>query len=367
MLHWNLRSLLAEGGSFAASAVGIALALLLGLYLDAVFRGEAMQIVAFVERARADVWVLQHGVTNLHMASTRLTENEVAAVAAVPGVASVTRVVYRAAAYGAPGAERVAYVVGVPTGDDGRRVLVGTDRGPQPGSAIVPEPMAIRAGLTVGDTIRVRNRAFHIGGLSHGTFSMANPLIYITEADARTLFEISDGAHLLQVMAAPGVPPYELAQRIEAASEYVSALTQPELVGNDYRLALDMGGALVGILGVIGAVVAGLIVAFSAYAFAARHARELAVAQALGARPAQLITSVLAQTGLAGLSGGLLAAPAMLGLDAALAAWVPEVAVEPAAGAMVAAAAGSVLVAALAAAVPAALILRTDPALAFRG
>lgn len=366
MLHWNLRSLIAERGTFAASAAGIALALLLALYLDAVFRGEALQIVTFIERTRADVWVLQRGVSNLHMASTRLTENEVAAVAAVPGVAGVSRVIYHAAAYGVPGAERVAYIVGVPSGDEGMRVLVGTAVMPEPGTAIVPEPMALRAGLAMGDPIRIRNRTFRIGGFSHGTFSMANPLIYLTEDDARTLFEIGDGANLLLVSAARGVQPSQLARSIEDASEYVSALTQAELVDNDYRLALDMGGALVGILGVIGAAVAGLIVAFSAYAFAARHARELAVAKALGARPAQLMVSVLAQASLVGLSGGLLAVPAMLGLDAALSVWVPEVAVEPSPSALGMAAVASVLVAALAAAVPAALIQRTDPALAFQ-
>lgn len=118
MLHWTFNSLLADRYNVLGAAAGIALALLLAQYLDAVFRGEAAQIAAFLDHSDADVFVLQKGVANLHMSSTRVTENAIAAVRGVDGVAQLRRLVYRPALVGLRGGERLAYVVGVGADDD---------------------------------------------------------------------------------------------------------------------------------------------------------------------------------------------------------------------------------------------------------
>ncbi|MFA5937739.1 MAG: ABC transporter permease [Sinimarinibacterium sp.] len=367
MLHWTFKSLLAERYNVLGAAAGIALALLLALYLDAVFRGEAAQIAAFLEHSDADVFVLQKGVANLHMSSTRVTENAIAAVRGVDGVARLRRLVYRPALVGLRGSERLAYVVGAGADGDSAWDVAQGQRRPLAGQALLPEAMARQQGSKLGDRVRIKDREFAIGGLTRGTFSMANPLIYVTEADARSLFAESDGADAVLVWAAPGTSPVALARRIGKASDDVAALTRAELVASDTQLALDMGGALVGLMSMIGMLVAGLIVAFSAYAFVARRTRELAVIKALGATRGKLLTSAALQTGVIGVIGGVLAAAGIVVLDVVLERFVPEVAVQPGLGITVVLAGLTLVVAEVAALIPAWQLLNVDPAEVFNG
>jgi putative ABC transport system permease protein len=369
MLRWTLKSLWQERVSVTAGAVGIALALLLGIYLDAVFRGEADQIAAFVERTDADVWVLQKGVKNLHMTRTQVTEDSIARIAATPGVARLTRLVYRVGLMGERGAERIVYVVGVPENVEATGLWTGTATAqvPAPGQAIVPAALARQSGLRRGDTIRIRDRRFTISGLSSGTFSMANPLVFIGEADARDLFDAGDGASTLLIKAAPGISSAALADALRAADDGIVALTQTELHDNDHRLALEMGGALIALMGAIGTGVAILIVAFTALAFVGHRVPELAVAKALGARWPALVGSALLQTALVALLGAGLALAAVAPMDAALSRFVPEVAVHFSWVTALQLGAVTTTVALLSALLPAWLVLRVDPALVFRG
>ena len=71
MWAWALKTLWQERRAASVSGLGVALAMLLVLYLDAVFRGEADQVVAFIEQTPGEIWVLQSGIENLHMTRSR--------------------------------------------------------------------------------------------------------------------------------------------------------------------------------------------------------------------------------------------------------------------------------------------------------
>jgi len=368
MLYWTIRSLIAERASVGAAAVGIALALLLALYLDAVFRGEAGQLVAFIEKTPGDVWVLQKGVENLHMTQSTLTENAVAAVKQVDGVVAVTRYIYRASTVGTRGSERMAYVVGVPDDPSARRrwEAVTGWHVPQMEAATLPEPMLKSLNLEIGGTVRIGDRNYVVGGVSQGSFSMANPLIFINERDARKQFEVGDGTSILLVDGQHDVGPEVLAQRIVSETDDVNVMVRGDLVRNDFQLALEMGGALIGMMSLIGMTVAALIIIFTAYAFISDRTAELAVAKALGAPRRQLMLSAVFQTGVVAAIGAVLAFIATGPMEYVLTVWLPDVAVDFSSYAAFRLGAATFIVAELASIVPAYYVLRVDPALVFR-
>lgn len=43
------------------------------LFFDAIYRGEVERAVTYIRRMDADVWVMQRGVSNMHMARTSPT------------------------------------------------------------------------------------------------------------------------------------------------------------------------------------------------------------------------------------------------------------------------------------------------------
>ncbi len=115
MIYWTFKSFLNQPLSLFGSAVGIALALILGLFLDAVFRGEAGQILTFIERSPGQVWVLEKGVEDLHMARSVISQDAIDKIAKVNGVAMAIPMLYRDALIGQKGQETFTYVAGIPT------------------------------------------------------------------------------------------------------------------------------------------------------------------------------------------------------------------------------------------------------------
>ncbi|MBI1213470.1 MAG: FtsX-like permease family protein [Alphaproteobacteria bacterium] len=369
MLYWTLKSLTTDKLGLAAAGIGIALALILALYLDAVFRGEARQIVVFIERTPAEVWVLQDGVENLHMARSRLSDNTIAEVARVPGVASMTPVVYRELNIGDPPNERLAYVVGVPADERLRARWHERTGWPMPtgGGIVIPTSMAKELGLKIGDTIRTGEGRHRISGLSEGTFSMANPLVLMDEPLARRELNIASGASLLLVRPNPDLSAAQLASRIEGEVGDVHALPRERLLRNDYGLALQMGGALIGMLSAMATIVSALIIVFTAYSFVSARTAELAVAKALGAPQRQLLLSAVLQTCAVALIGCVLAIAAIGPLEAGLSTWVPDVAVDFSYRTAGTLSLTTIVVAAVAAVAPAFYVIKVDPALVFKG
>lgn len=367
MFGWVLNSLWHERTSVMASALGIALAMLLALYLDAVFRGEADQIVQFIERAPGEVWVLQDGVRNLHMNRSTLSEQHIADVQRIDGVAKVQPVLYRDVLVGPDATQRIAYLVGIPPGgtDLGPWSLAAGQSTPEAGEVIIPEPLARSEGLKLGDSIRVEGQQMRVVGLSRETFSMANPFLFATEADARELLDRGDGANLLLVTPTTGTDAIALAARIRTALDNVQVLTRPELEVGDRELAMQMGGALIGLMAVIGLLVNLLIVSFAAFVFLSNRQREMAVSRAIGARPWMLVGSAVLFCLVLAFIGCLLAGVVIPVSSYALGRWVPEVAVHFSLEIYLQTAGATLAMSAIAALPPALRVLRLDPALVF--
>ena len=86
MIRWALRSLAAERGRLLGTALGVAVAFTLVVFFEAVFEGESRKIIAYPLHAAADVWVMQDGVSNMHMATSLIWDWKQAAVEEVEGV-----------------------------------------------------------------------------------------------------------------------------------------------------------------------------------------------------------------------------------------------------------------------------------------
>lgn len=143
MWHWTWRSFLDERASLAASAGGVAVVFLMVMILEGAFQGEADQMVAFIERSGAAVWVMQDGVSNVHMAASALDEAVAARVRRVRGVAEVAGIVYSGGQAQIGRQERVLYLVGVRPGQRiGPWDLAAGRPRPGRGEVVLPEVLA---------------------------------------------------------------------------------------------------------------------------------------------------------------------------------------------------------------------------------
>ena len=367
MIRWAVAALFSESGAALASALGVGAALILVVVIQSVFAGESEQIVGYIEHAGADVWVLQDGVANVHMATSVVSREAEAGVRAVAGVEDTVPLLYVNATVQAGNAPSwFAYLVSVPS-DSSMGGVWSPHSGastPSVGEVVVPRELARRDGLVLGDEIVVAGREMRVGGVAEGAFSMANSLLFVHRQDAIEIAGSGSSNYVL-VRVSPTEEPARVARRIEQNVEGVTALTRAELRDNDYQIAIQMGGELILIMLLIGAGVAALTVSWTVSSFVSRHSRELAMAKALGANPPDIIGAVLMLTVIIAVGGYALALMCAAVLEPTLAWLAPEVVVRVRGADLARLGAVSAAVALASSLLPARRVLVLDPAQVF--
>lgn len=367
MLHWALKSMLRQRAGFAGSACGVAAAFILVLFFEAVFKGESEQIVAYIRHADADIWVMQQGVANMHMASSFIWDWKADRIAGMDEVASVTPILYLNTVVHAGGRDWFSYVVGRRPGDTrgGPWALAAGRGNPAAGEAVIPRVLADTAGLGIGDKIAITDHSYTVTGLSEGTFSMANSVTFVAFADLADILSAAGTVSYLLVELRPGADAATVARAIEQRVDKVTAMPRMAFLRSDFNMAMQMGVEIIALMSAIGTLLAVLIIAFTAYAQVARHRRELAVIKALGLRNVQVYAGVVAQAALVTLAGFLLAAVFAVVVMPSVPLLMPEISLAVSGAAMLRLGLLAIPVAVLASLVPAWFILRIDPVSAF--
>lgn len=367
MLRWTLKTLLQQRSSLWGGAAGVASAFVLVIIFDAVFTGESEQIVSYVRHTDADIWVMQQGVSNMHMTSSFVWDWKADKVAAVEGVSQVTPILYLNTVLKAGGRNWFSYVVGLQSGSTrGGPWALAAGRGdPKPGEAVVPSVLAKTAGIGVGDTILITDETFAVVGLSKGTFSMANSVTFVAFSDLEAILSAVGTVSYLLVDAAPGVDLQALATHIEQNVDKVKAMPRDEFIDSDYEMAMQMGVEIIALMSVIGSALAAMIIAFTAYSYVSRKRKELAILKALGVRNAAIYGSVVMQTSLITIVGFLLAVAFAYGVMPVISTVVPQVTLVVTLTAVMRLGALAILITIAASLLPAYLVARVDPMTAF--
>ncbi len=369
MLQWTLKTLWLQRAATLASAGGVAGAFLLVILLEAIFLGESKQMLSFIENTAPDVWVMQDGVSNMHMATSFVWDWKVEEVAALPGVESVSSILYVNTAVNAGGRDWFAYVVGIEPDDPraGPWAIAAGRAEPAPGEIILPQMFARATGISLGEQARIADTDFTIVGFSKGTFSMANSVAFVSAADLEDILNVGATVSYMLVDAAAGTSGEELTTRIEAEVEKVNALTQEEFIDSDFEMAMKMGVEIISFMTILGSALAAAIIAFTTFVQVSRRFHELAVAKAIGVTNLSVYVSVVFQSLIVTGIGYLIAVTIAAGAMPVIAWLVPEVIFLVSATSLMRMAGIALCVAMLAAVVPARFVASVDPASAFEG
>lgn len=226
MMRWTLKSLVAAPLALIASISAAVCAFLLVMLFEAVFAGESERIVAYLHRADADVWVMQSGVSNMHMATSYVADWKVAEIREVPGVADVDAILYLGTALETAGRQWSAYIVGldVPSRQAGPWAIAAGRAQPGPGETVVPAVFAAMTGVGLGDTLRIIDRDFTVVGLSEETFSMVNSLIFVTRPDLEDIMSSLGIVSFILVKTEAGADAAGVAADIARSVDNVNAL-----------------------------------------------------------------------------------------------------------------------------------------------
>lgn len=307
----GFKNLWQEKTRLAVSVGGISAAILLTLVLDGVFAGTARQVTVFISESKADVWVMQSGVSNMHMATTIMPESKVREVKAVDGVKEVSAIGYGAAGIKMGREKQFTYLIGFdpvsrlggPWKLAAGRVKIGNDE------VVIDETAAARRGIILGDKVKILGKDFTVAGLSADTFSIANTSSFVT----RDALEKATGnqGKINYILVTTDENAGKTAARIKDKVAGVNAITSERLVANDQRMIMQMGVDVINAMAFFGFLIGVAVTGLTIYTLTLERTREFAIIKAVGANRRQLLRIVFEQSissvGLGLVAGFLLA------------------------------------------------------------
>ena len=369
MIGLAFRNLFQNKARLVISVGGVALALLLILSLDAIFTGVERQVTAYIDSSRADVLVAQSGVRNMHMASSSLPDSVRRKVNALPGVASVTPILYLTNNVMYKDERNLAYIIGLPEEAEmgGPWQIVSGHDLPGDEEAIIDRTIAEKSGIKLGDEVEILGEEFEVAGLSEGTASLVNSVAFISMDDFEDLRGNYGTFSFLLVKVKEGESPQSVATRIEAQVRDVTAQTRDEFARQERRVIKDMSTDVVTIMNLIGFLIGLAVMALTVYTSTLSRRREYGMLKALGAQNRHLYLTVLTQAFLSvilGFSFGLIIT--ML-LSLVIPMTGSSLALEVSRASLVKVGGVSLIITAFSAILPVRQIAGLDPVLVFKG
>ena len=288
----------------------VLVAVQIGLYLGA--RG---MIIAMIDRADGDLWIMAYGTKNFEEAQPiRARERYVAL--ATPGVVSAIPLVTAFTDWRKPtGGSTLVVVIGADVEDGGLapwNVVEGDVTGLGARDAVIVDKTYLEElGLKgVGDTAQVGASRVRVVGLTEGIRSFTvTPFIFTTLNRARSLIDMpADNITYVLTKVAPGADIEKVRDDIKAKLPDSEVLTRAEFRTRSINHWMFSTGAGVALIGgaVLGLIVGTVIVAQTLYSSTKDHLSEFATLRALGSSSGYIHKVILIQAGLSAVLGYVL-------------------------------------------------------------
>jgi putative ABC transport system permease protein len=301
-------------GRFLLTCLGLSLLLGVVMSMAGIYRGLVDDALAVTWNAGADLWVVEAGTLGPFAESSRIPGDAREAVARIRGVVEAGSVTYQNAEGFHRGRKVRAFVVGYERGRPGgpRRIAEGRPIGRSHYEIVADR----RAGLAIGDRLRLGRNDFTVVGLTENQSSSAgDPIVFMTLLDAQELqFELAPASARREL--ARGAAPAEtdvvnavlarVAPYVEAAQvagqvrrwKHLAAMTQAEQEFVLTHSLVERARRQIGLFTATLIVVSAVIIALIVYTLTMDKIREIATLKLIGA-PDRTIVGLIVQQALA--------------------------------------------------------------------
>lgn len=362
-----LHNLLQDKLRLALSVVGVALPVMLILFLLGLRAGALRSAVIYLDHAPGSVAVMPRGVKSTIAGSGQFLSPETAdAVASMPGVARVTPVLLMMAVPELHGKKEAIKLVGYDAALGGGPWDLAQGREPAADDEVVLDRvLANRHDFRVGDSFEIAGRQLKVVGLSSETSSFSGSFVFARKTFVESLALAPGSASFMLVTPAPGTTPAELVVDLQTLPD-TNVLLKSQVMANDQQVlagALDQVIFLmVAAAFIVGALVVGMVI----YTATIERRGEYGILKAIGARNGVLYRVVASQAVVAAGAGALLGVAFAFATGWLVTTVKPQflVAIEP--SAIIATLAAGFVMALAGALVPARAVARLAPAEVFR-
>jgi putative ABC transport system permease protein len=305
MSSYAIRVLTHQPVRLALTVGGMALCVVLMLFLLAIYRGVSDGSVEYVRRSNADIWVLQENSTNILRSTSILSTAHERALSRVDGVGTIGPVLLLLPTLHANGKSATVFLAGYDhrSGLGGPPVIAEGRRIEQYSEIVLDRSFAARMRVRPGDSVQIQGRNLRVVGLSAGTNAFVIQYAFVTLDCARLLLGFPGIVSCYLVKTTPGAVPALVRSRIEEALQEVAVYEQPAFLANNIR---EMESGILPILYIValmGTVVLTIILSLLLTINILERRKDFAVMKMLGAGKHFLPALVLEQAAAITLAG----------------------------------------------------------------
>lgn len=306
-MYLALRNLLQDKLRLILSVLGVALAVMLILFLLGLRAGIFRAPVMYLDNTPGSVVVLPQGGRSTSAGSGQFLPTGTAeAVARAPGVDRVTPILLIMAMPEFHGRKEAIRLVGYNSALGGGPWELAQGREPRTdGEVVLDRVLANRHGFAVGDVLALGGTQFTVVGLSGETSSWTGSYVFARKSLVEALALAPGAANLIVVTPAPGTSTADLVAALQAIPG-TTVLPKRAVMANDQRIIAGIADQVVLLMVAAAFIVGALVVGMVIYTATIERRGEYGIIKAIGARNGVLYRVVVWQALVAAGMGAIL-------------------------------------------------------------
>lgn len=366
-MYLALHNLLQDKLRFALSVIGVALSVMLILFLLGLRTGTFRSAVIYLDNAPGSVALLPQGVRSTGAGSGQfLSQGTADSAAGVEGVARVTPVLLLMAIPEFHGRKEVIRMVGYDAVLGGGPWDLAQGREPlNDDEVVLDRVLASRHGFSVGDALDFGGRQLKVVGLSNGTSSWTGSYVFASKGFVESLVLAPGAASVVLVTPTPETEPADLRAKLQSLPG-VNVLLKSQVMANDQQIIAGIADQVVLLMVAAAFIVGALVVGMVIYTATIERRGEYGILKAIGARNGVLYRVVVSQAVVAAGVGVLLGVGFAFAMGWLVMTAKPQFVVEIEPSAIVGTLAAGLVMALAGGLVPARAAARLAPAEVFR-
>lgn len=306
-MNLALSNLFQDKLRFTLSVIGIALAVMLILFLLGLRAGVFKSAIIYLDNVPGSVAVMPQGVKSTSAGSGQfLSPETVEAVASAPGVERATPVLVMMAIPELHGKKQVIKLVGYDSEFGGGPWNLKEGREPANDEEVVLDHvLADRHGFDVGDIFPVAGRELTVVGLSNQTASFAGTLAFARKTLVESVALAPGEASFIVVTPESGTTAAGLAAGLRSIPG-TNVLLKSQVMRNDQEIVAGIFDQVIFLMVAAAFIVGALVVGLVIYSATVERRGEYGILKAIGARNGVLYRVVVSQAAVAATFGVLL-------------------------------------------------------------
>jgi putative ABC transport system permease protein len=309
MISYSIKTLTGQPLRLGLTIGGIALCIILMLFLWSVYSNVEVGAVEYIRRSEADLWVLQRNAWNILRGSSLLSTGHGIVISEIEGVKGASPVLLLLSGIKREEEQSTVFLAGydTETGVGGPPEIIEGRAIKQSNEVVLDEAFAKRMGYAVGERVCIYDDTLAVVGLSTGTNALVIQYAFVSLDRAQALVRVPSIVTCFLVRVQSGFSPDEVANRIREELPGLEVFDKEVFLQNNIREMETGFLPFLLIIAVLGAIVLTVIISLLLSINILERRKDYAVLKVLGAPAGYLPRLVLHQAFLISLLGSAVA------------------------------------------------------------